>query len=286
MIDARLKEIVSCPTCGADLEFKENSTFCISCNKNYTLKDGKIYFIDNFLEPKKLKGVFDVKKWSPLRKKNYDFYKKEVEDFYGENQIWIDLGVGPAQFRDIFKEGAVVFGIDFAPYQKADIVSDFNNSLPLKSNSVDRIFASNVFEHVSNPAFLIQECHRILKDDGVMIASTPFLLMEHQGPYDYFRYTQHSINLLSKFGFEVKNVTPLGSRRETLETTWFHFIKRTMDEYEDSDKKLPFRYKLIFKFINLTFLFLSFFIDKLKKANESDPLFTLGYGFVLIKRKD
>jgi hypothetical protein len=59
-----------------------------------------------------------------------------------------------------------------------------------------------------------------------------------------------------------------------------------MDEYENSEKKLPFRYKLVFKFLNFVFLFLSLFIDKLKKANESDPLFTLGYGFVLIKRKD
>lgn len=286
MLDSRLKEIMSCSICGTDLEFKENSAFCASCSKNFTIKDEKIFFIDNFLEPKKLKGVFDLKKWSPLRKKNYDFYKKEVKSFYKDNQIWIDLGVGPAQFRDIFEKEAVIFGIDFAPYEKANIVSDFNNRLPLKSDSVDRIFASNVFEHVSDPLFLIKECQRVLKMGGVMIASTPFLLMEHQGPYDYFRYTQHSINMLSKFGFEVKNVTPLGSRRETLDTTWFHFIKRTMDEYEDSEKKLPFRYKLVFKFLNFAFLFLSLFIDKLKKANESDPLFTLGYGFVLIKRKD
>lgn len=282
----KLKDIIICPFCGLEMVFESNRVICNSCDKVFTIKENKLFFIENFLEPKKLQGVFDLKRWTPLRKRNYDFYKSEVNSFFSKDDVWIDVGVGPAQFRDIFPEGAQVFGIDFAPYEKADIVSDFNNSLPIKSASVDGIFASNVFEHVSDPVFLLKECNRILKDGGVMIASTPFLLMEHQGPYDFFRYTRHSINLINKFGFEVKSVVPLGSRAETLRTTWFHFIKRSLDDHENKDKKLPLKYKILKKIINFIFLFLMFFVGKLKSADGSDPLFTLGYGFVLIKRKD
>lgn len=286
-MDNRLKEIISCQICGGELDLKQDFLHCNFCSKDFEIKDGKVFFATDTIIPKALKGVLNPKKWTILRKRNYDFYKEQIKSFYKNNQTWIDLGVGPAQFRDLFPKEASIFGIDFAPYEKADIVSDFNNKIPIKSDSVEGIFASNVFEHVYGPDFLLKESCRILKNGGVMLASTPFLLMEHQGPYDYFRYTRHLIDLAAKnAGFDVISIIPLGSRKETLKTTWFHFIKRTLDAHEDEKSKLPVRYKILSKILTISFLFLMFFVDKLKKSDELDPLFTLGYGFVLIKRKN
>ncbi len=221
----------------------------------------------------------------------YDIGDKWLLEYskYYKNTL-VDLGCGTAPYKDFFLEYADKYvGVDWTKTlhnSQADVISNLNEKIKLPDNYADTIVSLSVMEHLCEPQIFLNESYRILKDGGIMILQVPWMWWIHELPHDYFRYTQHSINMLSKFGFEVKNVTPLGSRRETLDTTWFHFIKRTMDEYENSEKKLPFRYKLVFKFLNFVFLFLSLFIDKLKKANESDPLFTLGYGFVLIKRKD
>jgi hypothetical protein len=64
---------------------------------------------------------------------------------------------------------------------------------------------NEVIEHVFNPDVLRQEINRIMKLDGKMMITLPFVWDEHEQPYDYARYSSFGItHLLQKNGFNVE----------------------------------------------------------------------------------
>ena len=40
MIDPKLLEILSCPSCGGDVEFKSEKIVCCQCGRKYPIKNG------------------------------------------------------------------------------------------------------------------------------------------------------------------------------------------------------------------------------------------------------
>ena len=59
-------------------------------------------------------------------------------------------------------------------------------------------------EHVFNPEEFIGEISRVLKNNGKLILTVPFLWDEHEKPFDYARYSSYGIkHLLERNGFEV-----------------------------------------------------------------------------------
>jgi len=76
-------------------------------------------------------------------------------------------------------------------------------SLPFEDNSVETIFCFNVLEHIYNHKNVINEVYRVLKPNGKFYISVPFLLNKHADPYDFFRYTDTTLDRLhSEVGFE------------------------------------------------------------------------------------
>ncbi len=67
--------------------------------------------------------------------------------------------------------------IDIDP-DRADFVCNFNTTfknLPFENNSIEAIYASHIFEHVSiyvSP-ILFRECYRVLKPGGFLRVITP-----------------------------------------------------------------------------------------------------------------
>lgn len=53
----------------------------------------------------------------------------------------------------------------------------------------DRIIIFNVLEHVSNLKVALKNLHKLLKKNGELIGSTPFLYRIHGAPKDYLRFT-------------------------------------------------------------------------------------------------
>jgi len=53
-----------------------------------------------------------------------------------------------------------------------DIEADAS-SIPVESCSQDFVFSSHMFEHHPNPVAVMIEWHRVLKDDGLMVAIIP-----------------------------------------------------------------------------------------------------------------
>ena len=61
----------------------------------------------------------------------------------------------------------------------------------------------NVLEHVLNPNLAIKNLSKILKKNGKIVGSTPFLFRVHGAPKDYSRFTKdHLIELLKSSNFK------------------------------------------------------------------------------------
>lgn len=67
-------------------------------------------------------------------------------------------------------------------------------------NEFDIIICSNVLEHVFNFKKAIKNIYNALKQNGILILIVPGFYPLHDEPYDYWRFTEHSLkNLLRNY---------------------------------------------------------------------------------------
>lgn len=79
--------------------------------------------------------------------------------------------------------------------------------------TTDLLVSHQVFEHLLHPTIGIANLNAILKTQGRLIFSTPFIVQDHQSPKDYFRYTVRGIHLLLQCaGFDVRTLRGFGNR--------------------------------------------------------------------------
>ena len=91
--------------------------------------------------------------------------------------------------EELYRDPRVqVIGFDIVRSPLTQFVADAHQ-IPLPTGSVDAVLAQAVLEHVLDPAGVVAEIHRVLKDDGLVYAETPFLQQVHAGPYDFTRFT-------------------------------------------------------------------------------------------------
>jgi len=86
-------------------------------------------------------------------------------------------------------------GLDFRPGPGVDLVASVED-LPHDTASVGTVLAFNVFEHVRRFWKGLDEIHRVLRPDGVLLLSTPFYFHIHSHPSDYWRFTPEALNVL------------------------------------------------------------------------------------------
>jgi SAM-dependent methyltransferase len=87
--------------------------------------------------------------------------------------------------------------------KNADIYYD-GKAFPIEPGSFDVVVCNQVLEHVFEPDAFIREIGRVLKDDGRLLLTVPFVWDEHEQPQDFGRYSSFGLTaLLSRNGFEV-----------------------------------------------------------------------------------
>jgi SAM-dependent methyltransferase len=80
------------------------------------------------------------------------------------------------------------------------IVSADAHRLPFEDESFDVIVANNVIEHLKNPALGVAEMRRVLRPEGTILYTIPFLYPVHEAPNDYTRFTASGLRqLFSEF---------------------------------------------------------------------------------------
>ncbi len=97
------------------------------------------------------------------------FTREELQKLTKNNsgKVNVDLGCGARK-----REGYI--GLDSASLEGVDIVCNIEEGLPFEDNSIDEIWSSFMFEHVSNPIFLFQELFRICKNDAIIEFRVPY----------------------------------------------------------------------------------------------------------------
>jgi SAM-dependent methyltransferase len=133
-----------------------------------------------------------------LEKKSYKYIS---EALIISNQKVLDIGCGHRGIEKMLPRGCSYFGLDL--YETAtgwyasepDIYANAEN-LPLKNDTFEHVLALEVFEHIGNPDKVIIEIERVLKKNGTLIMSVPFLYPLHDEPYDFRRWTRHGLKKL------------------------------------------------------------------------------------------
>lgn len=115
----------------------------------------------------------------------------------------LDVGCGDSPYRRLVGKGSVYSGVDIVDQKKfdycnRDIMCFKNGKIPVKNNSVDAVYCTEVFEHVLKPEKMISEIKRVLKKGGAALITVPWSARYHYIPYDYYRYTPAKLELLFK----------------------------------------------------------------------------------------
>lgn len=117
-----------------------------------------------------------------------------------KNPVILDIGCSRNKIP-----GAI--GIDIDAQSSADIIHDLNvYPYPLEDNSVEKIYAKHIIEHLDNPRQFLREFYRILKPGGTAFIETPHFSCrvaysepEHKLFYSYFMFDE----LLKGLDFKV-----------------------------------------------------------------------------------
>ncbi|MBU1196110.1 MAG: methyltransferase domain-containing protein [Proteobacteria bacterium] len=143
-------------------------------------------------------------------------------------------------------------------------------NIPIKDSELDMILMAEVMEHLENPGMVLSECHRILKADGKIVITTPFMYMIHAHPHDYQRWTLEGIQReMIRAGFAVKDIQPMGG----LFAAVYDLVRGGLVLASTNSRKLSNR--AIVKFVLPIFFQLFLLLDK--KYDYKRNWITTGY---------
>ena len=215
-MERQVKPVIAfvCPTCAAPLQMA-TTTSCCPKGHTFPIEHGLPILIDDeksvfsqsdfqkgtetfFLEPQSrarriARGL--LSKFLPdillnlTAKKNYQKLAKLLKG--QNNPLILIIGCGDrARWMEEFisQPGFNFVETDVSLGPRVQIVCDGHN-LPFANGSFDAIIAQGVLEHVADSDRVVEEMHRVLKEDGLVFADSPFLVPGHFAPYDFRRFT-------------------------------------------------------------------------------------------------
>jgi ubiquinone/menaquinone biosynthesis C-methylase UbiE len=130
----------------------------------------------------------------------------------------LDVGAGSSPYKAMIMASGNIsdyIKLDFASSEyhschELDLTWD-GKSIPLNDQSVDTVFMTEVLEHVHKPGEMLQEVRRVLKPNGILFLTVPFIWPIHELPYDYHRFTPIALKTyIEEASFDVQTVQLLG----------------------------------------------------------------------------
>jgi hypothetical protein len=158
-----------------------------------------------------------------------------------------------------------VVGTDVFSSPNTVLIADAHK-LPFVDGSFDGVWIQAVLEHVLEPANVVAEIHRVLRDDGVVYAETPFMQQVHERAYDFTRFTQSGHRWLFRNFSEISAGPVTGGAVSLL---WsIRYLFRTLGAGDGTSRlaALPFFW----------LRFLDRFSNGRSKADAASGLFFLG----------
>ncbi len=120
------------------------------------------------------------------------------------------IGSGEDPYRKYFYNYKKYICLDICKHKSTDIIGNAL-ILPIKDKNFDLIFTSEVFEHLKDPTQFVNEAKRVLKPNGIIILTVPFLYHQHADPFDFWRPTRTTLENLFR-GCTKINIENQGNR--------------------------------------------------------------------------
>ena len=109
---------------------------------------------------------------------------------WAETVLVVGCGDGGAGYGALETvAGVEMLETDVSLAGPAAVVCDASD-LPFEDNQWDLVICVAVLEHVLEPQRCVDEMHRVLRADGLLYATTPFMQQVHMGEYDFTRFTR------------------------------------------------------------------------------------------------
>ncbi len=211
-----LLDILRCPCCGSGLQQRANALHCesLACDQGaspFLTLGGQPVLVDFdtsvFKRSTYASGQAPIIRPLGLPGRIFD---KCREKLYGQNRaaaakaadmlaqlrhkpdariLIIGGGTEGSGTRELYAtRGLQIIGLDVFPTQLTSLVAD-GHRLPFAPDSFDAVWIQAVLEHVLDPQSVVAEIHRVLRDDGLVYADTPFMQQVHGGAFDFHRFS-------------------------------------------------------------------------------------------------
>jgi len=148
----------------------------------------------------------------------------------------LDLGCGRMPYKSLIKKFSSIteyIGMDISHeyYEqniyKPDMIWD-GTVIPLIEDSIDTVILVEVLEHVPNAVAILKEVKRVLKDNGEVFITVPFLWNLHDVPYDEYRYTPFSLKrIFMEAGFSHIEINTFGNWHASLALFLGSWVRRS-----------------------------------------------------------
>jgi len=141
-------------------------------------------------------------------KENFEFIKNEITE--GAHILVVGGSVKGSDAGILIDDDRYnIVSLDVCFSELVDIVGD-GHDIPFESNLFDVVIIQSVLEHVIDPFRCVEEIHRVLKNDGIVYAETPFIQQVHMKAFDFTRFTHSGHRRLFRFFEELKSGTTGG----------------------------------------------------------------------------
>ena len=153
---------------------------------------------------------FDKVVYYKIRDNVSNFIKQQAEEFDSYSTNVLDIAPqNHAGAKQWFLKSQVLTA-DIDDKSGADYIIDIcqNNENTIVTGTFDIIVCTEVLEHTLNPFLAVNEIHRLLKEGGVLLMTTPFNFRIHGPLPDCWRFTEHGIRALLK-DFEIIKIESL-----------------------------------------------------------------------------
>jgi uncharacterized protein YbaR (Trm112 family)/SAM-dependent methyltransferase len=214
-ISQSIQELLCCPICHADLVQAEEQFTCSNreCGTHFPIVDGipvlineqsSVFSLDDFISCRKT--FFSNASGGKLKKLMLSLMPTISKNIKGKtnysrmSQVLLSQTASPrvlviggsilGQGMESLSKNAAIELIesDVSFGSRTMLICDAHD-LPFEDRSFDGVIAQAVLEHVVDPYRCCEEIHRVLKEQGVVYAETPFMQQVHGGRYDFTRFT-------------------------------------------------------------------------------------------------
>jgi len=190
---------------------------------------------------------YKSRKWATYRRQMLDY----LQDYYKHLYKGVVLDIGGRDRGNFIKPKEKVKKWIFADINSEynpDIILDVTDMHHIQSDSIDIINAIELFEHVKDIEKGLKECYRVLKKNGLIFISMPFLYPIHADPNDFQRWTSFKWKIeLSSIGFKVNKIIIMGK----FYTNLAEIIKIGMKSHNTGKKLLRFIIPFLDLIVNL-----------------------------------